>query len=396
MTWPRRSRLPRPADAVIVAAARTPLGRSKSGAFANVDVYDLARPIVQNLAMRVDSEAAPIDDVIFAESLQGGGVVARHVLLDLGLEHVPAMAINRHCAGSLAAIQVAASAVIAGSAETIVAGGVESLSHTLHEIRQHLESGTMPRAATSHSSGDLSTDLDMSLVVGHETARQAGIGRTEMDEWAKRSHDRALASIDAGLFDSEIVGIEVAGRPGCVLTDENPRSLSMEVLSQFPVLHPEIKGFEITALTSAGITDGAAGVLVMSSTRADHLGIRPLARVLSWANVAATPSQTGMTPIAAIVKAARSARVDIAEIGLFEINEAFASVPIAAVRQLGLNEDSVNVNGSGCSLGHPIAATGARMVVTMTSEMQRRNSRFGCVALCSGGGMGSALLLEGV
>jgi acetyl-CoA C-acetyltransferase len=210
-----------------------------------------------------------------------------------------------------------------------------------------------------------------------------------MDAWALRSHRNAVRSIDAGHFKEEIVPIETVH--GVFSVDEHPRrETSAEKLAALKPLHPEIEGFSITAGNAAGVNDGAAALVVAS----DRLGLPALATVRAWASVGVDPAETGLASVPAITKALARAGLSAGDVDLFEINEAFAVVPVAACRLLDIDPELVNVNGSGCSLGHPIAATGARMLVTLVHELRRRGGGVGVAAMCAGGGMGSATVVE--
>lgn len=386
-------------DAVIVAVARTPIGRARKGSLVGVDAFQLAEVAVGAVVERSGIPAADIDDLVVAESLQGGGVIARHVAVDLGLTEVPGLADNRHCAAGLSAIQIAAGSIRAGMDQVVVAGGTESLS-TAPSATKRLALGAdpVPWMSPSHRPTPEAPAFDMTITVGQNAAVEAGLTRTDLDEWAATTHARAVESIDNGWFVDQIVPVEAPQADGSTVTfsvDEHPRrGVSVEALAELPVLHPEIDGFMITAGNSAGLNDAAAAVAVVSSDYAAAHGLEPLARVVSWASVGVEPARTGMAPITAIPKALGRAGMAVGDIGLWEINEAFNSVPVAAHRALGIDPTILNTNGSGCSLGHPIAATGARMVVTMVSELRRRGITTGCVAMCAGGGMGSALVLE--
>jgi acetyl-CoA C-acetyltransferase len=238
----------------------------------------------------------------------------------------------------------------------------------------------------------------MSITVGHNAAVEAGLTREDVDGWAIYSHGRAIESIDSGAFASQIVPVEVEGPDGETRlfdTDEHPRrGLTPEGMAQLKVLHPEIEGFTVTAGNAAGVNDAAAAVLLADADWAAANGMAPLAAIRSWAAVGVAPRRTGLAPIDAIPKALARAGVAQGDVDLFEINEAFCSVPVATTRALGIEREICNVNGSGCSLGHPIAATGARMVVTMVHELRRRGARLGCVSMCAGGGMGMAMVVE--
>jgi len=232
-------------------------------------------------------------------------------------------------------------------------------------------------------------NLDMSITVGWNAAVKAGVSREEMDAWALRSHRNAIAAIDEGRFKEEIVPIETPH--GLFSVDEHPRrDTSMEKLAALKPLHPEIEGFSITAGNACGANDGAAVLTIASDT----LGLPALATVRSWASVGVDPAITGLAPVEAIPKALARAGLSISDVDLFEINEAFAAMCVATIKLLELDPDKVNVSGSGCSLGHPVAATGARMLVTLVHELRRRGGGVGVAAMCAGGGMGSATVIE--
>jgi acetyl-CoA C-acetyltransferase len=234
--------------------------------------------------------------------------------------------------------------------------------------------------------------------VGENTARAMGLTRRDVDEWTVYSQAQAIESIDSGYFTEQVVPVQVPQPDGSTKvfdTDEHPRrGTTLDVLAGLKVLHPELPDATVTAANSAGLNDAAAMVTVTSDSYAAAHGIAPLARIRSWSAVGIEPALTGLAPTIAIPKALDRAGLAIGDIDLFEINEAFCSVPVAAVRKLGLDPSIVNVNGSGCSLGHPIAATGARMVVTMVHELRRRGKYLGVVSMCAGGGMGSAMVIE--
>jgi acetyl-CoA C-acetyltransferase len=238
----------------------------------------------------------------------------------------------------------------------------------------------------------------MSISVGWNTAQAAGISREEQDAWAYRSHIRAVAAIDAGTFVDEIVPIKVAAPDGSMAefaVDEHPRrDTSLEKLAALKVLHPEIPGFSITAGNASGINDAAAAVALTSAELAAAEGLEPMAQVLAWAAAGVDPAHMGFGALRAAEKVLEHADRAICDVALWEINEAFASVPVAACKEFGLNEDLVNVSGSGCSLGHPIAATGARMVTTLVYELRRRGGGLGLATMCAGGGQGGAVLVE--
>ncbi|MCX4766612.1 thiolase family protein [Streptomyces sp. NBC_01275] len=391
-------------EAVIVAALRTPIGTAFKGTLRDTSVYDLADRIVGAVGEGLDPTL--VDDVVLAESHHGGGVVARHAALTAGLLHVPGLAMNRHCAASLAAVQTAAASIRAGMDRLILAGGVNSLStaptSTYREPGGEGSGEGGPGGEgeagrwvpPTHPDRPDAPNLDMSITVGWNTAVRAGIGRDEMDDWALRSHRNAVRALDEGRFKDETVPLDTPHGP--FEADEHPRrDTSAARLAALKPLHPEIEGFSITAGNASGANDAAAALAVADAGLArERLGLPVLATVRAWASVAADPAETGLTPVQAIPKALARAGMTVSDVDLFEINEAFAVVPIAAVHRLGLDADTVNVNGSGCSLGHPVAATGARMLVTLIHELRRRGGGIGVASMCAGGGMGSAVVLE--
>jgi len=386
-------------EAVIVAAARTPIGRARKGSLVDVDAFRLAEIAVGETVARAGVDAADIDDVVLGESLQGGGDIARNVAVRLGLSGVPGLADNRHCASGLSAVQIGAGSIRAGMDRVVVAGGTESLSTSPRALKV-LEPGGEPEPwmSPSHPETPDAPAFDMSITVGENTAREMGLTRRDVDEWAAYSHGQAIASIDAGAFEAEIVPVTYTDREGTERVfdvDEHPRrGTTVETLAELKPIHPEIEGATVTAGNAAGLNDAAAALVVTADDFAAAHGLRSLARVVSWASVGIEPARTGLAPTLAIPKALDRAGLTLADIDLFEINEAFCSVPVATIRKLGIAPTIVNVNGSGCSLGHPIAATGARMVVTMVNELRRRGKTLGVVSMCAGGGMGSALVLE--
>ncbi|UGT61195.1 thiolase family protein [Nocardia asteroides] len=375
-------------EAVIVSALRTPIGTARKGTLRDTNAFDLAHHVVSAAAEGLDT--ARLDDVILGEGRYGGGVLARHAAVTAGLTTVPGLAQNRHCAAGMAAVQSAAAGIRSGMDELIIAGGVNSDS-TAPRARFKVgeDEWIDPWTSPSHPDRPDAPAMDMSITVGWNAAVRAGLTREEQDAWALRSHRNAIAAIDEGRFKEEIVPIETPH--GLFDTDEHPRrETSLEKLASLKVLHPEIEGFSITAGNASGANDGAAALAIAS----DKLGLPALGYIRAWASVGVDPAVTGLAPIEAITKVVRRAGITLGQVKLIEINEAFASVPIATIKALDLNPEIVNYSGSGCSLGHPVAATGARMIVTLVHELRRRGGGFGIAALCAGGGMGSATVIE--
>ncbi|MGX7680565.1 thiolase family protein [Jatrophihabitans sp. DSM 45814] len=387
-------------DPVIVSAARTAIGTARKGTLANTSAEDLAVLILDETVRRSGLDPALFDDVIFAESMYGGGDLARYAAVVNGMITVPGQALNRHCAGSLTAIGNGAAGIKSGMERAIVAGGVQSSSTS--PVLSKRVAGTVdqfePWFPPTHPNSELAPIADVSILVGQNTANEAGITREEMDRWAWRSHQRAADAIEAGKFVDEIVPIKVQAADGSIVefaVDEHPRrSSTLEKLATLKVLHPEIPGFSITAGNSSGVNDAAAAVALTSAEFAASEGLTPMAKVIAWAAAGVHPARMGFGALDSMQKVLDRAGRTTKDITLFEINEAFASVPVAACKLFDLDEELVNFSGSGCSLGHPVAASGARMINTLIYELQRRGGGLGLASMCAGGGMGGAVLIE--
>jgi acetyl-CoA C-acetyltransferase len=385
-------------EAVIASAVRTPIGTAFKGTLAETPAEDLATHVLREAVRRSSLAPERFDDVAFGEALYGGGDLARYAAVAAGMTQVPGVAMNRYCASSLAAIGAAAASVLAGMDRAVVAGGVHSSSTgPALTWRVPLSDDTERRSPPTFPYSQDAND-DVTLSVGWNVARKYGITREQMDAWALRSHQRAVAATQEGVFADEIAPIKVTKRDGSVVefaADEHPRSAtSAEKLAALKPLHPEIDGFSITAGNASGVNDGAAALAVIASDLADAEGIERLATVRAWAAVGVEPKYTGVGAIDAAVKLLERAGLAAADIDLWEINEAFASVPVAACQVLKLDEDRVNIYGSGCSIGHPVGATGARMVTTLVHELRRRGGGIGVATMCAGGGQGGAVLIE--
>lgn len=357
---------------VIVGAVRTAIGRSFKGTLVNTPPETLITAVLPEVVRRSGVDPAAIDDIIFAESHYGGGDLARYAATATGLEHVPGQSVNRHCAGSLTAIGNAAAQIGSGMERVLIAGGVQSLSMTpltnwrIPGPELKFEERWMP---PTHVETPDAPAKDMSITVGWNTAQTVGITREEMDAWAARSHQRAVAAQDAGKFVDEILPLKISQADGSVIefaVDEHPRrDTTVEKLAGLKVLHPEIEGFSITAGNSSGTNDAAAAVALVDREYADAEKLNVMGTVRAWAAAGVPPRDCGLGAVKVIGKVLQRAGLSPGDVALWEINEAFASVPIAACREYGLDEEKVNFSGSGCSLGHPIAASGARMVTTL-------------------------------
>lgn len=388
-------------DAVIVAAARTPVGKAKRGSLATVRPDDLMALVIQDLLKRAPGlEPAEIDDVVigcaFPEGEQGLNM-ARMIALRAGLPFtVPAETINRYCSSGVQSIAHAAYAIMAGDIDVAIAGGTESMT-------------MVPMAGYKFSPNPyFAQDLphyytNMGLTAENVAVRY-GISREAMDEFALRSNLLAAKAVETGLFDPELVPVEVeileldadekpVTRKFTFQRDEGPRGDS--TLEGLTKLKPAFKeGGTVTAGNSSQMSDGAAGVVVMSAEKAGKLGLKPLARFVTFAVGGVEPDYMGIGPLAAIPKALAKAGLKLSDLDLIELNEAFAAQGLAVMKELGLNPEITNVNGGAIALGHPLGCTGAKLTTQLVYEMARRQSKYGMVTMCIGGGMGAAAIFE--
>ena len=385
-------------DPVVVSAVRTPIGRANRGGLVDVDVFELAKVVVGESLKASNVPAEDLQDLVLGEVLQGGGNVARHTATDLGLDHVPGAAVQRACASGLQALNTVSADIRSGMTRAAIAGGSESMTRApqVFRTRRGAYSGVEPWISPTHPDSPEAPNLNMGVTVGENAAEEVGVSREEQDEWAYHSHQRALAAIDDGRMAEEIVAVEVpAGRreTRVVDTDEQPRrDTSVESLAQLPAMFKA--GGTVTAGNASGINDGAAAMVVVDEDHARDRGLEALAVVRGWAAVGVEPRRTGLAPSEAIPLAVERAGLRLDDISLFEINEAFAAMAVASSRVLGLDHEVVNVNGGAVGLGHPVACSGARIVVTLIHELRRRGGGYGVASLCAGGGLGAATVIE--
>jgi len=387
-------------DPVIVAAARTAIGRAKKGSLATTRPDEMAATVIKELLNRAGGlSTADVDDLIlgcaFPEGEQGMNM-ARMVGLRAGLpDSVPAETINRFCASGLQAIAHGAYAIMAGQAQTVIAGGAESMSMV---PMTGFKFSPMPSIAVE--APQYFTNMGLTA---ENVAVKYGVSRVDQDAFALRSNQRAALAVETGVFDPQIVPLTVEiVEPGNGHTmrktfifkrDEGPRAdTSLDALAR---LKPAFKeGGTVTAGNSSQMSDGAAGVIVMSRAKAESLGLKLLARFVSFAVGGVPPELMGIGPIVAVPKALKLAGLELKDIGLIELNEAFAAQGLAVMRELNLDPEITNVNGGAIALGHPLGCTGAKLTTQMIYEMKRRNIQFGLVTMCIGGGMGAAGIFE--
>ncbi|TXC91166.1 acetyl-CoA C-acetyltransferase [Metabacillus litoralis] len=387
-------------EAVIVTGARTPVGRAKKGTLANVRPDDLGALVVKETLKRAGNYEGNIDDLIIGCAMpeaEQGLNMARNIGALAGLPHtIPAITINRYCSSGLQSIAYGAEKIMLGNTDTAIAGGAESMS--LVPMMGHV---VRPNAKLAEEAPEYYMGM------GHtaeEVARKYGISREDQDAFAVRSHQRAANAIQAGKFSEEIVSVDVPLRTVGAdhklqekmiqfSQDEGVRAnTTSEILAK---LKP---AFSVTGSVTAGnssqTSDGAAAVMIMDREKAQSLGYKPMVKFRSFAVAGVPPEIMGIGPVAAVPLALKYAGLELSDIGLFELNEAFASQSIQVIRELGLDEDKVNVNGGAIALGHPLGCSGAKLTLSLIHEMKRRNEQFGVVTMCIGGGMGAAGVFE--
>jgi len=389
---------------VIVAGARTPFGRFQ-GALAGFDAMDLGAIAIRAAVERSGVAPDQVEYVIMGHVIQAGAgqITARQAAVDAGIpKETPALTVNKVCLSGTSAVAIADQMIRAGELDVVVAGGMESMTnapYVLPKARAGSRLGDAPLLDAMIHDGLWSSFHDHHMGEGTDiVSRELGVTREEQDAWAARSHRRAAAAWDEGRLDEEVVPVEVPQRKGDPVTfdrDEGIRpDTSEEVLAKLkPSFTPD---GTVTAGNASQISDGAAAVVLTSDERAERLGLEPLAEIVAYGMSADRYPSLHTVPALAMQQALKKASLDAHDLGLIEINEAFAAVSLHAARMLGIDEDVVNVNGGAIALGHPIGASGARIVLTLALEMRRRGVDLGGAAICGGGGQGDALIIRRV
>ena len=390
-------------EVVIVSAARTPIG-SFGGTLKDVPTRKLGAIAIKGAIERAGIKPEMVDEVVMGCVLQGslGQNVARQMTLDAGLPiETPAMTINKVCGSGLRAIELAAQMIKAGDCDIVVAGGAENMSATAYafpKARWGARMNNVPMVDMMVNDGlwDAFNGYHMGITA-ENVAEQWGITREEQDEFAVISQNRAEAAIKAGKFKDEIVPVEIPQRKGDPIifdTDEFPKfGTTMEKVAKLkPAFDPQRA--TVTAANASGINDEGAAVVVMAKEKAEELGIKPLCTIVSYASAGVDPKIMGVGPVPASRKALDKAGLKIEDIDLVEANEAFAAQSLAVRKELGLDPEKTNVNGGALALGHPIGASGCRILITLIYEMIKQDSKRGLATLCIGGGMGTALIVE--
>ena len=389
-------------DVVIVSAVRTALG-SFGGSLKDVPAAELGAIVIKEAVKRAGIKPEMVEEVLMGNVIQAGlgQNVARQATIKAGLPNeTSAMTINKVCGSGLRAVSLAAQMIKAGDTDIVVAGGMENMSrapYLLDTARwgQRMGDGKMIDSMINDALWDAFNNYHMG-VTAENIAKEWGITREEQDEFAVASQNKAEKAIKEGRFKDEIVPVTIPqrkGEPKIFYTDEFPRfGATMESVSK---LRPAfIKDGTVTAANASGINDGAAAFVVMSAEKAEELGIKPMAKILSYGSKGLDPSIMGYGPFHATKKALENTGLEVKDIDLIEANEAFAAQSLAVARDLGFDMSKVNVNGGAIALGHPVGASGARILVTLLYEMQKRDAKTGLATLCIGGGMGTALVVE--
>ena len=385
---------------VIVGAKRTPIG-AMQGKFNSVSASELGATAIKAAVEQAGVKPGEVDDLIFGCVLQAaqGQAPARQAAIKAGLDNTtPATTVNKMCGSGMKAAMMAFDELVTGNATIVVAGGMESMTnapHMLPKSRGGYRYGH--QQMLDHMAYDGLEDAYCGKPMGHfadATAKKYGFTREQMDAYAKTSTERAVSASKSGAFVDEIAPVTVKGRAGdeIVKDDETPFNVKLD---KIPTLRPAFnKDGTVTAATSSSISDGAAALVMMTESEAKKRGAKPLARVVAYASNAHEPEWFTTAPVGAIEKVLKKAGWKTSDVDLFEVNEAFAVVSMAAMKDVGIPHDKVNVNGGAVALGHPIGATGARIITTLIYALKKRGLKKGVAALCIGGGEGTALALE--
>ena len=389
-------------EVVIVSAVRTPVG-AFGGKFKDVSAVKLGTIVAKEALNRAKVDPNMVDEVIFGNVLQAGlgQNVARQVSIHAGIPiEVPSFTVNKVCGSGLKTIALAAQAIMAGEADIVLAGGTENMSQAPYILKtarwgQRMGNGQIEDTMVHDGLTDIFNNYHMG-VTAENIAEKYNLSREEQDQLALQSQNKAEEAIKNGRFADEIVSVEIPQRKGdpiVVDTDEYPKfGTTIEILGK---LRPAFKkDGSVTAGNASGINDGAAALVVMSKKKADELGIKPLATIVSYASAGVEPSLMGTGPIPATKKALSKVDMAVEDLDLIEANEAFASQALSVIKDLNLDTNKVNVNGGAIALGHPIGASGARILVSLLHEMEKRGSKNGLATLCIGGGQGIALIVK--
>ena len=388
-------------EAVIVSAVRTAIG-TYGGGLAEVPATRLGEICIRTALERADLKPAQVDEVIMGNVLQAGigQNPARQAAINAGLPvEIPALTINKVCGSGLKAVILAVQAIKLGDADIVVAGGMESMSRAPYLVEQarfgyRMGDGQLVDSMIRDGLWDAFNDCHMGITA-ENICTESHLNREELDAFALESQQRALYAIESGVFRDEIVPVEVPGRKGPTLFDQDQQPRADTTAEGLAKLRPAFKkDGMVTAGNSSGLNDGGAAVVVMSGAKAEELGLKPLATIRSYASAGVDPRVMGMGPVPSSKRALEKAGLSVPDLDVVEANEAFAAQSVAVGKELGFDRSKLNVNGGAIALGHPIGASGTRILVTLLFEMQRRHAHYGLATLCIGGGQGVAMIVE--
>jgi len=387
-------------EVYIISAVRTPIG-SFGGALSSLTATQLGAEAIKGALGKAGVDASQVDEVFMGNVLSAnlGQAPARQAALFAGLPNtVPCTTINKVCSSGMKSVMLGAQSIMLGDADCVVAGGMESMSNVPHYIENvrkgmKLGHGKLVDGLIKDGLWDVYNDYHMGNAADN-TAKVKNISREQQDDLAIESYKRAAAATEAGNFKDEIIPVEIKTRKGTVVVDQDEEYKNVR-FEKIPELRPVFnKEGTVTAANASTINDGAAALVLMSKDKAEELGLKPLAKIIGYGDAAMAPEWFTTAPSLAIPKALKKAGLTLDEIDYFEVNEAFAVVSLAVMKELGLNKNKVNIWGSGVSLGHPLGATGARILVTLINILNKKNAKYGVAGLCNGGGGASSVVIQ--
>ena len=387
-------------EVYIISAVRTPIG-SFGGALSSLSATQLGAEAIKGALKKANLDASEVDEVFMGNVLSAnlGQAPARQAALFAGLpQTVPCTTVNKVCSSGLKSVMFAAQSIMLGDSDVVVAGGMESMSNVPHYIESvrkgmKLGHGKLVDGMIKDGLWDVYNDYHMGNAADH-TAREKNISRQAQDELAIESYKRTARATDEGHFAGEIVPVEIKSRKGTIVVDQDEEYKNVR-FEKIPELRPVFnKDGTVTAANASTINDGAAALVLMSKEKAEALGLKPLAKIIGYGDAAQAPEWFTTAPSKAIPKAVKKAGITIGDIDYFEINEAFAVVSLAVMQELGLDKEKVNIWGSGVSLGHPLGATGARILVTLVNVLNQKKAKYGVAGLCNGGGGASSVVIQ--
>lgn len=387
-------------EVYIVSAVRTPIG-SFGGSLSKVSATDLGATVIKGAIEKSNVDAKEIDEVFMGNVISAnlGQAPARQASIHAGISNtVPCTTINKVCSSGMKSVMIGAQTIMLGDNDVVVAGGMENMSSVPHYVPgmragTKLGDGKLVDGMIKDGLWDVYNNYHMGNAA-ELCATELNFSREEQDRYTVQSYKRSAAASEAGKFKDEIVPVEVKTRKGTVIVDTDEEFTNVK-FEKIPTLRPVfVKGGTVTAANASTINDGASALMLMSKEKVEELGVKPIAKLIGYGDAAHEPEWFTTAPVKAIPKAISKAGLKADDIDFYEINEAFSVVALAGIKELGLSEDKVNVNGGGVSLGHPLGSSGARIIVTLINVLKQNNAKYGVAALCNGGGGASAVVVE--